>query len=471
MIQFNYKCVVTKNGNKMYYKRVKRKWKRISNKVGMKAEKRKKKYRDNSYKLPKNFKMDIPDNCIEHFNEPLYKELGYREPSKQEEVLKKINDNTFYNDFKDPRWFALTKALETKSNKSGYSWSGNGVLVWLRVPQEEDLKKIQTKMLRRDYSLGGICADKNGNFKSGFKNCKYVIPLYYSPEMGKGAHIEIKFNEQLKLLNLYNINFFEFIKGYFIKINNKRKKEIYENIQKLIKGEKFEEKFEEKFKKEVGEIKEEFKEDSDPIYWYNEIFKNVINDIDNEEKIIKKEDLLKKIKNIQEKEQDEEEENNKELFSLLLNLIGRLCDTFINCEDNKVKRQSFYGRDWEVAKLLQQLLPDINGYIYRKIDNNFHSEVCVWKFPANKTSIIKGFDNKISEIPDFIIKNKIPTYENYMNENYIGVSANENSYINWLANRNIPNKRKLFTVKEVNKIQNEIGKNYKFFLAGGFGIF
>ena len=45
MKQFNYKCVVSKNGTKMYYKRVNKKWKRISNKVGMKAEKGKKKYR------------------------------------------------------------------------------------------------------------------------------------------------------------------------------------------------------------------------------------------------------------------------------------------------------------------------------------------------------------------------------------------------------------------------------------------
>ena len=45
MRQFNYKCVVSKNGTKMYYKRVKGKWKRISNKVGKQAEKGKKKYR------------------------------------------------------------------------------------------------------------------------------------------------------------------------------------------------------------------------------------------------------------------------------------------------------------------------------------------------------------------------------------------------------------------------------------------
>ena len=44
MKQYNYKCIVTKNGVKMYYKRVKNKWKRISNTIGMKAEKGKRKY-------------------------------------------------------------------------------------------------------------------------------------------------------------------------------------------------------------------------------------------------------------------------------------------------------------------------------------------------------------------------------------------------------------------------------------------
>ena len=45
MKQFNYKCVVTKNGVKMYYKRIHNKWKRISNKLGKNAEKGKRKYR------------------------------------------------------------------------------------------------------------------------------------------------------------------------------------------------------------------------------------------------------------------------------------------------------------------------------------------------------------------------------------------------------------------------------------------
>ena len=47
MKQYNYKCVVAKNGTKMYYKRVSGKWKRISNTCGKNAEKGKKKYRPN----------------------------------------------------------------------------------------------------------------------------------------------------------------------------------------------------------------------------------------------------------------------------------------------------------------------------------------------------------------------------------------------------------------------------------------
>ena len=44
-MKYNYKCVVAKNGNKRYYKSVGGKWKRISNAIGMKAEKGKMKYR------------------------------------------------------------------------------------------------------------------------------------------------------------------------------------------------------------------------------------------------------------------------------------------------------------------------------------------------------------------------------------------------------------------------------------------
>jgi hypothetical protein len=42
--KFKYKCIVNKNGGKMYYKRVSNKWKRITNKEGMKCEKGKRLY-------------------------------------------------------------------------------------------------------------------------------------------------------------------------------------------------------------------------------------------------------------------------------------------------------------------------------------------------------------------------------------------------------------------------------------------
>ena len=44
MTNYNYKCVVNNKGGKQYYKNVGGKWKRISNKLGMKAEKGKRKY-------------------------------------------------------------------------------------------------------------------------------------------------------------------------------------------------------------------------------------------------------------------------------------------------------------------------------------------------------------------------------------------------------------------------------------------
>jgi hypothetical protein len=50
-MKYNYKCIVAKNGNKMYYKQVNNKWKRITNKIGEKAEKGKMKYRASSKEL------------------------------------------------------------------------------------------------------------------------------------------------------------------------------------------------------------------------------------------------------------------------------------------------------------------------------------------------------------------------------------------------------------------------------------
>ena len=60
---YNYKCVVSKNGSKMYYKKTNNKWKRISNKLGMKAEKEKRKYYFMCYICGEN--TENPEGCRE----------------------------------------------------------------------------------------------------------------------------------------------------------------------------------------------------------------------------------------------------------------------------------------------------------------------------------------------------------------------------------------------------------------------
>ena len=60
MKQFKYKCTIAENGTKTYYKRVNKKWGKISNSIGMKAEKGKTKYRANcSVKSESNCDADI----------------------------------------------------------------------------------------------------------------------------------------------------------------------------------------------------------------------------------------------------------------------------------------------------------------------------------------------------------------------------------------------------------------------------
>ena len=75
MREFTYKCVVAKNGSKMYYKRVKNKWKRISNSLGMKAEKGKRKYMNGSpkEKCEENRYMKWENNkCVEKTREEIW---------------------------------------------------------------------------------------------------------------------------------------------------------------------------------------------------------------------------------------------------------------------------------------------------------------------------------------------------------------------------------------------------------------
>ena len=60
MRNYNYKCVVARNGMKMYYKNTRGKWKRISNKVGMKAEKGKRKYGSELFSGGSGFNPESP---------------------------------------------------------------------------------------------------------------------------------------------------------------------------------------------------------------------------------------------------------------------------------------------------------------------------------------------------------------------------------------------------------------------------
>ena len=76
MKQFNYKCVVAKNGTKMYYKRVKNKWKRISNSLGMKAEKGKRKYMMTKEQCEKKRNMKwVNGKCVEKTREEIRRSL------------------------------------------------------------------------------------------------------------------------------------------------------------------------------------------------------------------------------------------------------------------------------------------------------------------------------------------------------------------------------------------------------------
>ena len=80
MKRYNYKCVTTKNGNKMYYKQVKGNWKRISNKDGEKAERGKRTYRiDWSWK-----KSKIAPVSPEQFQQAV-------EDEKDREYMKELN--------------------------------------------------------------------------------------------------------------------------------------------------------------------------------------------------------------------------------------------------------------------------------------------------------------------------------------------------------------------------------------------
>ena len=75
---YNYKCVVAKNGSKRYYKNVSGKWKRISNKSGEKAEKGKKKYgmgaKSDAEREEEALRLAIEDSLGEVGEDELYEE-------------------------------------------------------------------------------------------------------------------------------------------------------------------------------------------------------------------------------------------------------------------------------------------------------------------------------------------------------------------------------------------------------------
>ena len=86
MKQYNYKCVVAKNGTKMYYKRVHNKWKRISNTCGIKVEKGKKKYRDNGEEKQKQKQI------IDNIKEKMQKQQKYIDELEEKYEKKKKNE-------------------------------------------------------------------------------------------------------------------------------------------------------------------------------------------------------------------------------------------------------------------------------------------------------------------------------------------------------------------------------------------
>ena len=206
MRQFNYKCVVEKNGTKMYYKRVKGKWKQISNKLGKNAEKGKRKY---MMELPKEYIFTMKKDTL------VFKSLKYTrkeiDNTTVDKILaEKIKNSTLYDDTQngDPKWFALDKKV------LDYGRSNNGFVVWIKVPEKEDIDRLNKESFRGIY-MSGVCRTwmpkRKGYRSTSFEQCKNLLPLYYKPEFGCGPFIEVKFDEDLKLINLSDSKVYDFI--------------------------------------------------------------------------------------------------------------------------------------------------------------------------------------------------------------------------------------------------------------------
>jgi hypothetical protein len=117
-MKYNYKCVMAKNGNKMYYKNVRNKWKRISNKIGEKAQKGKRKYRMDE----DNF-LDTPEPKIEDYVNP--ENFG----SLTDEQIKQLQE---YNDI-----FFSKQNPFARQGDTGPS-------------EEEIIREVRDRMRKRD---------------------------------------------------------------------------------------------------------------------------------------------------------------------------------------------------------------------------------------------------------------------------------------------------------------------------------
>ena len=73
-MKYNYKCVLS-NGNKRYYKNINGKWKRITNKVGAKAQRGKRTYRMEAEGSSSEGIPDITDTQYTEFREKVMGEI------------------------------------------------------------------------------------------------------------------------------------------------------------------------------------------------------------------------------------------------------------------------------------------------------------------------------------------------------------------------------------------------------------
>ena len=202
----------------MYYKRVNKKWKRISNTLGKNAEKGKRKYM-----------MELPSQYIVTMKKdtPVFKSLKYTRKEIVNTTLnknillnnnttttldeiteEKIKNSTLYDNTKDPKWFALENKIY------GYGKSNNGFVVWIKVPEKKDIDELNIESYK-GIRMEGVCKKWGSRSKKfvaqNFQYCNKLIPIYYKPEFGCGPFIEVKFHKDLKLINLSDIKVYNFL--------------------------------------------------------------------------------------------------------------------------------------------------------------------------------------------------------------------------------------------------------------------